>query len=258
MRHIISVIMLLILCTAVQAEVRTSDIEYKHNSATLEGYLAYDDSIQGKRPGILVVHEWWGLTPNIKKRVEELASMGYVAFAADIYGKGVVTNNPQKAQELAGPFLKDRKLMRSRAMAGLDILMNHPLVENSKLAAIGFCFGGTTVLELARGHAPLIGIVSFHGGLDTPNPAETKNVNAKILVLHGADDPFASRELVAAFLDEMRNSGADWQMVFFGGAVHAFTNPEADKYGIKGIAYNEKADKRSWKMMKMFFDELFR
>ncbi len=258
MKYALSIMMLIGFCTAVQAEVHTSDVEYKHGSTVLEGYLAYDDAIQGKRPGVLVVHEWWGLTPNIKKRAEELARMGYVAFAADMYGKGIVTNNPQKAQELSGVFLKDRKLMRDRAMAGMEILMNHPLVEKGKLAAIGFCFGGTTALELARGHEPVSAVVSFHGGLDTPDPSETKDVKTKILVLHGADDPFAPKDLVDTFLDEMRHSGADWQMVFYGGAVHGFTNPEADKYGIKGLAYNEKADKRSWEMMKMFFDETFK
>jgi dienelactone hydrolase len=148
--------------------------------------------------------------------------------------------------------------MRERAIAGLQVLINNPLVETGKIAAIGYCFGGTTVLELARGQAPVVGVVSFHGGLDTPAPADTKEVKAKVLVLHGADDTFVSKEQINTFMDEMRKAGADWQMIFYSGAVHSFTNPDADKYSIKGIAYNEKADKRSWGAMRQFFNELFK
>ncbi len=258
MRYLIALIMIAVFCTSVQAEIRTSTVEYKHGSVVLEGYLAYDDRISDKRPGVLIVHEWWGLTPNIKKRAEELASLGYIAFAVDMYGKGITAADPGKASELSGVYRSDRKLMFNRAMAGYEILSRHPLVIPEKIAAIGYCFGGTTVLELARGHAPVAGIVSFHGSLDTPHPSDTKDVKAKVLVLHGSEDPFASKEQIDTFMNEMRRSGADWQMFFYGGAMHSFTNPEADRYGIKGIAYNEKADKRSWQAMKIFFDELFR
>jgi dienelactone hydrolase len=258
MRYLMAVIMVVFLCTAAQAEVRTKTIQYRHGTTILDGYLAYDDMIQGKRPGVLVVPEWWGLTDFAKRRAERLAGLGYIAFAVDMYGEGMTTNDPQKASQLSSTFLNDRKLMREWAMAGLDVLMNHPLVDSKKIAATGYCFGGTTVLELARRHAPVLGIVTFHAGLSTPHPEETKDVTARILVLHGADDPFASKELINTFMDEMRHSGADWQMNFYGGAVHAFTNPDANSYGIKGVAYNEKAEKRSWQEMRWFLEELFK
>lgn len=258
MRYLVALIMVIVWCAGVQAEVRTRTVQYKHGNTILEGYLAYDDSIHGKRPGVLVVHEWWGLNSYTMKRAEQIARLGYVVFAADMYGEGMKVNDPQKAAQLSEVYLNDRKLMRDRAMAGLDVLIRNPLVDTGKVAAIGYCFGGTTVLELARGHAPVLGVVSFHGGLSTPSPAETKDVKAKVLVLHGADDTFVSNDQINTFMDEMRRSGADWQMVFYSGAVHSFTNPEADRYGIKGIAYNEKADKRSWGAMRQFFDELFK
>jgi len=258
MRYLIAFVITMLFCTVAQAEIRTTTVEYKHGSAVLEGYLAYDDGIKDKRPGVLVVHEWWGLTQITKKHAEDLARLGYVAFAVDMYGKGIATADPKKAAELSGAFRNDRKLMFSRAMAGLDVLSSHPLVIPDKIAATGYCFGGTTVIELARGHAPVAGVVSFHGSLDTPDPAATKDVKAKVLVLHGAYDPFASWDQIKIFMDEMRRSGADWQMFFYGGAMHSFTNPDADSYGIKGIAYNEKADKRSWQAMKSFLDELFK
>jgi dienelactone hydrolase len=258
MRYFIAFIMVVVWCTGVQAEVLTKTVQYRDGSTVLEGYLAYDDSTQGKRPGVLVVHEWWGLNTYTMKRAQEIARLGYVAFAIDMYGAGLTTTDPQLAAKLSGTYRDDRKLMRERAVAGLQVLIKNPLVESGRIAAIGYCFGGTTVLELARGHAPIAGLVSFHGGLDTPAPADTKDVKAKVLVLHGADDTFVSKEQINSFMDEMRKSGADWQMIFYGGAVHSFTNPEADKFAIKGIAYNEKADKRSWGAMRQFLDELFK
>jgi dienelactone hydrolase len=258
MRYLIAFVMAVALCSSAQAEIQTKAVQYRHGNAVLEGYMAYDDTIQGKRPGVLVVHEWWGLNAFAMKRTEELARLGYVAFAVDMYGVGMRAADPKKASELSGVYVNDRTLMRARAMAGLDILLNHPLVDVKKIAATGYCFGGTTVLELARRHAPVHGVVSFHGGLSAPNTSDTKNVTAKVLVLHGADDPFATKDQINAFMDEMRGSGADWQMIFYGGAVHSFTNPQADGFGIKGIAYNEKADKRSWQAMQQFLDELFK
>jgi len=258
MRYVIAFIMVIIWCTGVEAEVRSKTVQYRDGNTVLEGYLAYDDSTQGKRPGVLVVHEWWGLNTFTMKRAEEIARLGYVAFAVDMYGAGLRANDPQMAAKLSGTYRNDRKLMRERIIAGLQVLINNPLVETDKIAAIGYCFGGTTVLELARGHAPVVGVVSFHGGLDSPAPADTKEVKAKVLVLHGADDTFVPKEQISTFMDEMRKSGADWQMIFYSGAVHSFTNPDADKFSIKGIAYNEKADKRSWGAMRQFFNELFK
>ncbi len=238
-----------------RAEVRTEVVEYRHGDVVLEGYMAHDDSVKGKRPGVLVVHEWMGHNPYVRKRAEGLARLGYVAFALDMYGKGVRAKDSKEAASLAGIYKGDRKLMRTRAAAGLDVLGRHPLADPARLSAIGYCFGGTTVLELARGGADLRSVVSFHGGLDTPRPEDAKNIRGKVLVLHGGDDPFVPPAQVAEFQEEMRKGGVDWQFVAYGGAVHSFTNPEAGGDHSKGAAYNERADRRSWEAMKAFFAE---
>ena len=240
------------------AEVVSEWVEYKQGDTVLEGYLAYDNAVSGKRPGVLVVHEWKGVGPYVKRRAEQLAKLGYIAFAADIYGKGVRPQTNDEAAKVAALYKSDRKLMRARAAAGLDLLKNHKLTDTKQTAAIGYCFGGTTVLELARSGANIAGVVSFHGGLDTPTPEDTKQIKAKVLALHGGDDPFVTAEHVAAFQDEMRKGGVDWQMVSYGGAVHSFTVPEAGDDPSKGAAYNEQADKRSWEAAKTFFAEIFR
>lgn len=254
-----AVLLMLLPCVPASAlALHTETVEYRHGGTVLEGYLAYDDTVEGKRPGVLVVHEWWGLNDYVRGRAEQLARLGYVAFAADIYGKGRRAETAEKASELAGTYLRDRGLLRARAEAGLRRLKEHPLVDAGRLAAIGYCFGGTTVLELARSGAALDGVVSFHGGLATPLPAQAGALKAKVLVLHGADDPFVKAEQVAAFQEEMRRAGADWQMVYYGGAVHSFTNPARGSDPAKGTAYNEKADRRSWEAMRAFFREIFK
>lgn len=239
--------------TTMKAEV----FEYRDGDVICEGYIVYDETIKEKRPGVLVVHEWMGLGEYEKRRAKEIAEMGYVALAADIYGKGVRAKTPEEASSLATKFRSDRDTLRSRARAALEALKGHPLVDPARVAAIGYCFGGGTVLELARSGAELAGVVSFHGNLDTPNPEDAKNIRCKVLVLHGADDPLVPQEHVLAFQDEMRSSGVDWQMVVYGGAVHSFTNPASGNDPSKGIAYNERADRRSWEAMKAFFAELF-
>ena len=246
------------LCECRQAGLHTEPIEYKHGDVVLEGYLAYDDSTQDKRPGVLVVHEWTGHNPYVRKRAEQLAGLGYVAFALDMYGKGVQAKDAKEAAQLASTYKNDRKLMRARANAGLDVLRKQPLVDTERLAAIGYCFGGTTVLELARGGADLAGVVSFHGDLATPTPEDARNIKGKVLALHGADDPFVPPAVVAAFEEEMRKGGVDWQLVKYGGAVHSFTNPGAGNDNSRGAAYNEKADHRSWEAMKVFFAEILK
>lgn len=251
------IIALLVLAGSVEAKLVTKTVEYRQGDAVLAGYLAYDDATRGKRPGVLVVHEWNGLGPYVQKRVEQLARLGYVAFGADIYGKGIRPATREESAKTAGKYRSDRQLLRDRARAGLDELRKQPMVDTGRLAAIGYCFGGTTVLELARSGADLRGVVSFHGGLDTPNPADAKNIRAKVLVLHGADDPRVPPEQVAAFQDEMRKANVDWYMTMYGSAVHTFTNPEAGNDPSKGNAYNEKADRRSWEAMKQFFVEIF-
>lgn len=240
-----------------EAKLVTKSIEYRQGNALLEGYLAYDDSFPKKRPGVLVIHEWTGLGKYVRMRTDQLAHLGFVAFAADIYGKGIRPQTQEAAGKEASKYLSDRKLLRERASAGLEELLKQPRVDTSRVAAIGYCFGGTTVLELARSGADLKGVVSFHGGLSTTNPSDGKNIRAKVLVLQGADDPYVPAQQVAAFQDEMRNGRVDWHMVLYGGAVHSFTNPDSGTDPSKGVAYNEKADRRSWTEMRSFFAEIF-
>jgi dienelactone hydrolase len=242
--------------THTLAAIQTRVVEYKQGNTILEGYLAYDDAIKGKRPGVLVVHEWNGLQSYVKKRTEQLAKLGYVAFAADIYGKGIRPNNPQESGVQASIYRKDRQLLRDRANAGLEVLQKNPLTDAKRIAAIGYCFGGGTVLELARSGANIAGVASFHGNLDTPNPNDAKNIKAKVLVLHGANDPYVPEEQVKAFETEMRQANVDWQLISYGGTVHSFTNPEA-KDASSGAAYNPVAEKRSWQALKQFFAEMF-
>ncbi len=240
------------------AGMHTELVEYRHGDTMLEGYLAYDDEVKGIRPAVLVIHDWMGVGPYVKKRTEEMARLGYIAFAIDMYGKGVRPKNSEEAAAQATIYRKDRQLMRARANSGLEVLKNHKLTDTGRIAAIGYCFGGGTVLELARSGADLAGAVSFHGNLDTPNPDDAKNIKAKVLVLHGGDDPFVPQDQVTAFQSEMRKAGVDWHMVIYGNAVHSFTVPDAGSDNSKGAAYNEKADKRSWEAMRQFFTELFK
>lgn len=258
MRHLLLPLVLLSLAVTSEAAVKTRIIDYKQGDAVLEGYLAWDDAKVGDRPGVLVVHEWTGINDHIRQRTVALAKLGYVAFAADIYGKGVRPTAPADAAKTAGIYKNDRKLLRARVRAGLEELKKQKFVDTQRLAAIGFCFGGTSVLELARDGADVSGIVSFHGGLSTPTPRDARNIKAKVLALHGADDPFVKPDEVAAFQDEMRKAGVDWQLNIYGGAVHGFTNPANGTDNSKGAAYNAKADKRSWEAMKSFFAEIFR
>ena len=241
--------------STARAEVTTEVVEYRHGDVVLEGYLAYDAGVQGKRPGVLVAHEWDGHNPYVRKRAEQLARLGYVAFALDMYGKGVRPKDAKESAALAAIYKGDRKLMRARAAAGLDVLRSRPEADPAHLAAIGYCFGGTTVLELARSGADLAAVVSFHGGLDTPTPGDARNIKGKVLALHGGDDPFVPGKQVEAFQEEMRKGGVDWQFVSYGGAVHSFTNPGSGNDNSKGAAYNERADRRSWESMKTFFAE---
>jgi dienelactone hydrolase len=256
MKMLISTLLVMTTILSTRAAIQTKSIEYTEGGVTLEGYLAYDDSLPGKRPGVLVVHQWLGLTHYEKHRAEMLAQLGYVAFCADIYGKDQRPKNVSEAGALATKFKTDRTLLRARANAGLDVLRQQPNVDPQKLAAIGYCFGGTTVIELARSGADLGGVVSFHGGLDSPTPADGKNIKCKVLALAGADDPFQKPDDLAAFESEMRDNKVDWQIAFYGGAVHAFTQPNPG-FVNAGAKYNEKADKRSWQAMKDFFAETF-
>ncbi|MGH7977277.1 MAG: dienelactone hydrolase family protein [Limisphaerales bacterium] len=257
MKHLLFIFLVLICGMTTQAAIHTETVDYKQGGATLEGFLAYDDSISGKRPGVLVVHQWLGLTDYEKHRAEMLAQIGCVAFCADIYGKDNRPKNVQEAAAQAGKYKNDRQLLRARVNAGLDELKKNKLVDTNRVAAIGYCFGGTAVIELALSGAQLNGVVSFHGGLDAPNPADAKNIKCAVLALAGADDPFQNPNDLAAFENEMRDAKVDWQIYFYGGAVHAFTQPNPG-FVNPGAKYNEKADKRSWQAMKDFFAEIFK
>jgi dienelactone hydrolase len=243
----------------LEAAIKTETVKYKAGSVEAQGFLAYDDSAGGKRPGVVVVPEWWGLTDYPKARAQQLAQLGYVAFVADMYGSGKTTDKPDEAGQWSGALKAgDRKELRTRVAAALDQLQNNPHVDGTKIAAIGYCFGGGTVLELARSGADVKAVVSFHGDLSIASSAQAGRLKAKILVCHGGDDTFETPEQIKAFQDEMRNAKADWQMNIYGGAVHAFTNPDADRHHIPGIAYNKEADQRSWQAMQEFFRELLK
>ncbi len=257
-RILASFLSVMLLVGVAEGALKTQVVEYKDGDVTCEGYLAYDDSLQGPRPGVLIIHEWTGVGPYVKKRADMLAQLGYVAFAADIYGKGVRPKNADEARIQATIYRSDRPLMRRRAQAGLQVLATNKMVDPRKIAAIGYCFGGGVALELARSGADLAGVVSFHGNLDTPNPADAKSIKCRILVQHGGSDQGVGPDQVAAFEKEMTDAGVDWVLTVYGGAVHGFTNPDNGNDPSKGVAYNEKADLRSWQAMKQFFSEIFK
>ena len=236
--------------------MRAESLEYKDGDVTLKGFVALDDQSNHKRPGILVMPEAFGLGKQAKDRALRLASLGYAALAGDPYGNGLEVSDLQEAIQHAGAIREDNTKFRQRIRAGLDALMALPQVDTDRLVVMGYCMGGSCSLEMARDGAPLKGVVSFHGALETQSPAEPGKVQAKVLVCHGADDPFVPVEHVTAFEEEMTKAGVDWQVISYGGTVHSFTNPEADG-SIEGICYNKQADERSWQAMQAFFDEIF-
>lgn len=240
------------------AGIVAKDVDYKDGDTLLQGFHAYDDGVDGKRPGILVVHQWTGLTDYEKRRARMLAEMGYNVFALDIYGKGIRPQPPEAGKE-AGKYKSDRALFRARLGAGLGMLKADERTDPERIAAIGYCFGGTGVLELARSGADIAGVVSFHGGLGAGDgmAAPKDGVKASVLVCHGAVDPYVPRDEVAGFEEEMNTAGVDWQLIAYSGAVHAFTQPMAGDDPSKGAAYQKKADERSWQHMQVFFEELF-
>jgi dienelactone hydrolase len=241
-----------------QAAIVTKNVMYQDGKTVLNGFLAYDDNSTEKRPGVLIFHEWMGINDYIKRRAVEVARLGYVVFAADVYGANVRPANVTEAATVSMMYRNNRPLMRTRARAGLKVLQDLPLVDINRIAAMGYCFGGTCALELARSGAPLKGVVSFHGVLDTPDPTLAKNIKGKVLVLHGAADPYAPAKQVAGFRKEMTDAGIDYRIVLYPGAVHAFTNPDAGNDPTKGAAYNRSADLKSWDEMAAFFKSIFK
>ncbi|GJL56112.1 MAG: hypothetical protein NPIRA02_32440 [Nitrospirales bacterium] len=246
-----------VCATPVQAKIQEQTIPYTHGETQLQGYLVWDDSIKGKRPGVLVVHEWWGLNAYAKARAKQLAEMGYVAFAVDMYGTGKVTDHPKQAGEWMKETTANVKTWQDRAIEGLKVFQKQDMVDVESVAAIGYCFGGATVVQLVYSGAPVRGVVSFHGALPLPNKGQAINTNAKVLIAHGNEDPFLKEEHIQQFRSALEEADLDWQMVIYAGARHSFTNPGADKVGMDALKYNKKADERSWKHMKLFFDELF-
>lgn len=258
MKRLLPVLFASLLVPAIgSAEVKTRKVEYRQGETVCEGWISYDDALTGPRPGVLIVHDWLGLSDYQKMRAEMLAKLGYVAFACDIYGKGVRPANAQEAGAEAGKYYGDRALFRARARAGFDELVALPQVDPARVAAIGYCFGGLGALELARSGAPLRAVVTFHGSLANPAPEDAKKIVASVLVLHGADDPFVKADEVKAFMDEMRAAGRDYEVVQYSGAVHSFSDRRAGTDNGKGAAYNATADRRSWQAMKDFLEERF-
>ncbi|MCM2393771.1 dienelactone hydrolase family protein [Streptomyces albipurpureus] len=235
----------------------TMDLEYSDGPLTLRGFLAYDESVSEPRPGVLVASDAFGLGDQARERAQLLSRLGYPALALDMYGDGRQAASLPEGIALVDELKKDPETLRRRARAGLSALAAQPQVDGARLGAIGFCFGGTVALELARDAAPLRAAVSFHGSLGTERPAEPGEIRARVLVCHGAADPLVAPESVAAFQDEMRDAHADWQVNIYGGAKHSFTNPASDHYGMPGIGYDERADRRSWAAMLALFQESF-
>ena len=242
---------------AAQAELRTEYISYQDGDVPLQGYLAWDDAIQGPRPGVMVVHEWWGLNSYARERANELARAGYVAFAADMYGNRQVTRHPSEAQEWMKLVTGDVDSWRARAELGLAQLRDHPASNPDKLAAIGYCFGGATVMQMAYAGADLDAVVSFHGSLPAASEQDGGNIKARILAFHGDADEFTPKKNVDAFETSLEQAGADWQLLVFGGVRHSFTNSDAASYGIPNLEYNAEADAASWEYMQGFFKRLF-
>jgi dienelactone hydrolase len=255
MKKLLLALLVATLSREATAKVVTESIEYRQGDTILQGVVSYDAARTGRRPGVLIVHDWLGLSDYQKMRAEQLAALGYVALACDVYGKGVRPANAQEASAEAGKYYKDRGLLRARVRAGLDALAARAQADPARLAVIGYCFGGAGALELARSGAPLRAVVTFHGSLANPTPEDAKSIRAKVLVLHGADDPFVKQDEVRAFMDEMRAANLDWQVVQYSGAVHSFSDKRAGGDNSKGAAYNENADRRSWRAMRDFLEE---
>jgi len=239
---------------AASDAVVTEAIEYQLDGVTFHGHLARPAEDGARRPGVLVAPEWWGLNPYARRRAEQLAALGYVALAIDMYGEGKVTSDAATASAWAGTT-RTGPLSRRRSARALQWLQSHPSVRSDRIAGVGFCFGGSVMLELARSGAEVRGVASFHGSLATPLPAERGVLRAAVLVLHGADDPYVTDEEVLTFRNEMRAAGADWRICLFGGAVHSFSNPDADVAGLPGLAYHAPSERRGWRTFLAFLEE---
>jgi dienelactone hydrolase len=239
----------------------TKEVTYSSDGTTLKGFLAYNGSVEGKRPGIIVVHEWWGLNNYARHRAEMLAKLGYVALAIDMYGNGRTAEHPDNAGKFAAAVMQQMDTARARFNAGLKLLKEEPQTDSSKIAAIGYCFGGGIVLRMALSGSSLDGVVSFHGDLPTEAVKNPGQVKAKLLVCNGAADPFNPEKKVDAFKKAMDSGGINYKFINYPGAEHSFTNPAADSLGKKfnlPLAYNKEADENSWAEMQKFFNTIFK
>jgi dienelactone hydrolase len=258
-RALLGLGMMLALGTA-QGAVVSKEVEYEANGIRLVGFLAWDDASSEKRPGVLVVHEWWGLNDYARSRARQLAELGYVALALDMYGGGKRAEHPDQASAFAGHLAERPDEVRARFNAALDLLRAQENTDTEHLAAIGYCFGGGVVLNMARSGLDIDGVVSFHGSLASDIEARPGEIKAKVAVFHGADDPFVPEDDVNNFRAEMEAAGVDYRFVAYPGVVHSFTNPDADRYGKEfnlPLAYDAAADADSWQRMREFFDEIF-
>ena len=248
----------LLIALDVTAAIQSTAVDYQDGDQPLKGYLYWDDAISGRRPGVIVVHEWWGLNDYAKKRARMLAEQGYVAFAADLYGADRVTKHGKTAGEWMKQITANQTAWQQRALLGIKVLQNSNLVEPDQIAAIGYCFGGSTVMQMAYSGAPLKGVVSFHGSLPVATAQQAKMVKAKVQIAHGAEDHFISEQRVKDFQLALNQAGVEVDMTIYPSAQHSFTNPEADSYKLKGAAYNQQADQQSWLKMVDFLKAIFR
>lgn len=261
MKNLFLSISLLCLSVPAFAAVQGKEISYAANGTTMKGYIAYDDTVKGKRPAVLVVHEWWGHNEYARKRARMLAELGYTALAVDMYGDGKTAAHPKEAGEFAKQATQDPAVTRARFLAAKELLANHKTVAKDKIGAIGYCFGGGVVLNMARAGVDLKGVVSFHGSLAPVEAAKSGAVKAQVLVYNGADDQFTPSEQIEAFKKEMTDAKVKFEFVNLPGAKHSFSNPDADELGKKfnmPIAYSASADKTSWDGMQAFFKEVFK
>lgn len=253
--------MVLMFCITAMGAVKSQEVSYSEGGLEMKGYLAYDDSFEGKRPGVLVVHEWWGHNDYARMRVDMLAKMGYVALAVDMYGDGKQASHPEDAGKFAGEAMKNLDMARARFEKAMELLKENEFTDPDRIAAIGYCFGGSVVLNMARLGVDLRGVVSFHGGLGAKVATEKGKIKAAVLVCNGADDSFVPQKDIDAIKEEMKNADVDFKFVNYEGAVHSFTNPGADETGKKfnlPLAYNKEADEKSWAEMKSFFEGIFK
>lgn len=258
MKIVIKMITLLALMNLAHAEIKTEAINYQSDGQSFTGYLAYDDNLSGVRPGILVFHEWWGLGDNEKRRARMLAELGYVAFVVDMYGTGKLTDKPEQAKAWMQQVTVDKQWWRERAQNGMKQLLKQTNVDKQKIAAIGYCFGGGTVLNLAYGNSDLKGVVSFHGSLPIPEKEFYGKIKPRILLAHGNADSYVPRDILNKFQLTMDEAGAKWQMIIYGNVRHSFTNPQADSRGIEALKYDPYADAHSWNAMQSFLTSIFK